>query len=31
MNLPFNVMTKPAGPFCNIDCSYCYYTEKTGL
>lgn len=28
---PFNVMTKPAGPFCNIDCSYCYYTEKTGL
>jgi len=28
---PFNVMTKPAGPFCNIDCTYCYYTEKTGL
>lgn len=31
MNRPFNVMTKPAGPFCNIDCSYFYYTEKTGL
>jgi hypothetical protein len=31
MSLPFNVMAKPAGPFCNIDRSYCYYTEKTGL
>lgn len=31
MHPPFNVMAKPAGPFCNIDCTYCYYTEKTGL
>ncbi len=31
MHQPFNVMAKPAGPFCNIDCTYCYYTEKTGL
>ena len=25
---PFNIMTKPNGPRCNIDCSYCYYLEK---
>lgn len=25
---PFHVMTKPMGPRCNIDCSYCYYLEK---
>lgn len=28
---PFHVMTKPNGPRCNIDCSYCYYLEKEGL
>ncbi len=28
---PFNVMTKPIGPRCNIDCSYCYYLEKEKL
>ena len=28
---PFHVMTKPTGPRCNIDCSYCYYLEKEGL
>ncbi len=25
---PFNIMTKPIGPRCNIDCEYCYYLEK---
>ncbi|MEJ2021346.1 MAG: anaerobic sulfatase maturase, partial [Maritimibacter sp.] len=28
---PFHVMTKPIGPRCNIDCSYCYYLEKEKL
>ncbi|MFD0978730.1 anaerobic sulfatase maturase [Tropicimonas aquimaris] len=28
---PFNVMTKPIGPRCNIDCKYCYYLEKLKL
>ncbi|MCP3970100.1 MAG: anaerobic sulfatase maturase [Rhodobacteraceae bacterium] len=28
---PFNVMTKPIGPRCNIDCKYCYYLEKEAL
>lgn len=28
---PFIVMTKPIGPRCNIDCSYCYYLEKERL
>lgn len=25
---PFNIMTKPIGPRCNIKCDYCYYLEK---
>jgi len=25
---PFEVMLKPNGPRCNIDCSYCYYLDK---
>ena len=25
---PFNIMAKPIGPRCNIDCTYCYYLEK---
>ncbi|MFV0333426.1 MAG: anaerobic sulfatase maturase [Tropicimonas sp.] len=25
---PFQVMTKPMGPRCNLDCKYCYYLEK---
>lgn len=29
--LPFNMMTKPIGPRCNIDCTYCYYLEKERL
>ena len=28
---PFNIMTKPIGPRCNIDCEYCYYLEKEKL
>lgn len=26
-----NVMAKPIGPACNIDCDYCYYLSKQGL
>ena len=27
----FNVMAKPIGPKCNMDCIYCYYLEKQKL
>ena len=27
----FNVMLKPAGPSCNLNCTYCYYLEKSRL
>ncbi|MGO9204570.1 MAG: anaerobic sulfatase maturase [Candidatus Limnocylindrales bacterium] len=27
---PFVVMAKPVGPVCNLECSYCYYLDKTG-
>jgi uncharacterized protein len=27
----FNVLTKPIGPICNLDCTYCYYLEKEKL
>lgn len=27
----FHVMAKPAGPLCNLNCSYCYYLEKNKL
>jgi uncharacterized protein len=27
----FHVMTKPIGPICNLDCSYCFYLHKEDL
>ena len=27
----FQIMTKPMGPICNLDCTYCYYLEKENL
>lgn len=27
----FHIMTKPIGPICNLDCSYCFYLEKENL
>ncbi len=27
----FNIMLKPAGPACNLNCAYCYYLEKQKL
>jgi uncharacterized protein len=27
----FHIMTKPAGPICNLDCKYCFYLEKERL
>ncbi len=27
----FNVMVKPVGPLCNLDCTYCYYLEKKNI
>jgi len=27
----FNVLAKPAGAQCNLDCAYCFYLEKEGL
>ncbi|MDR1667038.1 MAG: anaerobic sulfatase-maturation protein [Bacteroidales bacterium] len=29
--LVFSIMAKPAGPVCNLNCSYCYYLEKDKL
>ncbi len=28
---PFNVIAKPIGPRCNLDCEYCYYKDKNTL
>lgn len=28
---PFHIMTKPGGPICNLDCTYCFYLEKEKL
>ncbi len=27
----FHVVTKPVGPICNLDCTYCFYLEKEKL
>lgn len=27
----FNIMAKPSGPICNMDCKYCFYLEKENL
>lgn len=27
----FSLMLKPIGPWCNLDCTYCYYLEKKNL
>ena len=27
----FHLIAKPAGPLCNLDCQYCFYTEKEAL
>lgn len=31
MTTPFQVMAKPTGPLCNLDCTYCFYLEKEKL
>ncbi|HMB01655.1 MAG TPA: radical SAM protein, partial [Spirochaetota bacterium] len=28
---PINLLAKPAGPLCNMNCDYCFYLDKTGL
>ncbi|MBQ1866319.1 MAG: anaerobic sulfatase maturase, partial [Bacteroidales bacterium] len=29
--MAFNIMLKPAGSLCNLDCSYCYYLDKSSI
>ena len=29
--LAFNIMLKPAGSLCNLDCNYCYYLDKAEI
>ena len=29
--LRFNLMVKPAGSLCNLDCAYCYYLDKADI
>ena len=29
--LAFNLMIKPAGSLCNLDCHYCYYLDKEDI
>lgn len=26
--MPFQIVAKPAGPACNLACSYCFYLDK---
>ena len=28
MPRPFQIVTKPAGPACNLACTYCFYLDK---
>lgn len=28
---PFHVLSKPTGPICNLDCSYCFFLDKEAL
>lgn len=28
---PFNILSKPVGPLCNLNCDYCFYLEKSEL
>ena len=30
-NTNFHMLAKPSGPICNLDCHYCFYTEKEAL
>ncbi len=30
-NKSFQIMAKPIGPICNLDCDYCFYLEKENL
>ncbi|EKN65351.1 Radical SAM domain-containing protein [Neobacillus bataviensis LMG 21833] len=27
----YHILAKPSGPICNLDCHYCFYTEKEAL
>ena len=29
--MQFNIMLKPAGSSCNLDCHYCYYLDKAQI
>ncbi len=30
-SFPFQVIVKPAGPVCNLQCQYCFYLDKVNL
>ena len=29
--MAFNIMLKPGGSLCNLDCQYCYYLDKSEI